>query len=176
MKMLRKYILGLFQILLLAACSSGKTVSPIPKVLTTTDDGAYPAPLSETIPEIAYEVPSPGVDTGVVIGSVVDHKTNKPLMGYSIYLATIIWMTPGPDYSYGVQENSSPHTITDGQGRFAIGSVQPGKYVVMIWTPFQASVVIDSKTGKEVDVVVDAGKTVDLGKLEGIDPLNLPPR
>ncbi len=122
--------------------------------------------------EIIYVVPTPGADTGVVIGTILDISTKKPLGGHTIYLGTIIYMTPAPAHSYVLQETSSPHTYADQDGHFALGNVQPGNYIVMVWTPIGTTVIIDPKTGIELNVVVEAGKTVDLGNIEGINPLN----
>jgi hypothetical protein len=121
--------------------------------------------------EITYIVPTPGTDTGVVIGTIMDESTKKPMGGQTIYLGTIVYMTPAPAHSYVLQENSSPHTFADKDGRFALGNVQPGNYIVMVWTPIGTSVIIDPKTGNELSLVVEAGKTVDLGSIEGINPL-----
>jgi len=144
--------------------------------IRTPESQAYPVPSEVMTPGagVVYAVPSPDQNTGVVIGKIFDEATKKPLGGYTIYLASIIWMTPEPAYSYGVQENSSPHTLADEQGRFAIGNVPPGNYIVMVWTPFSASVIMDPRTGKELDVRVEAGKILDLGDIEGIDPFNSP--
>ena len=121
--------------------------------------------------EIVYVVPTPGDNTGVVIGTILDEATKKPMGGQTIYLGTIVYMTPAPAHSYVLQENSSPHTFADEHGRFALGNVQPGNYIVMVWTPIGASVIIDPRTSSELSVVVEAGKIVDLGSIEGIDPL-----
>lgn len=149
---------------------------PGPGVPAQSSGTPYPMPPTETLPveNIILMIPTPGAGTGVVIGQLLNNKTKEPLKFQSIYLAVKIYLTPGPSYSIGVQEKSSPHTMSDKEGRFAIGNVPPGSYLVMVWTPWQASVVIDPNTNTDLEITVRAGQTVDIGQLEAADPFTKP--
>lgn len=193
-KQLKFLILILF---LLAGCAAlseeSSRLTPVPEMATVdmqlyeiaypgpgTPDAtlrspaAYPAPegVIEIEPTIAVfsSPPTPGNETGVVIGQLISQETGEPLAFYTVYLGTIVHLTPGPDYMYSLQEKSSPHTSADSMGQFALGNVTPGEYILFVWTPFNASVMIDPDTDKELIVNAEAGQTLDLGVLQAIKP------
>jgi hypothetical protein len=101
---------------------------------------------------------------------MLDLNTGEPMRFVHVYLGKKIFLTPGPGYNYGLQEKSSPHTQTDENGRFAIGDVPPGTYLLMIFTPRSASVVMEPNTDREMDVVVEAGETHDVGEVKALPP------
>lgn len=144
---------------------------PAPPTYIAATPRTYPAPDNVTIiPPTPFTVPEPGDDTGVVTGVLIDIETGEPLAFQSVYLGFKIYLTPGPGYSYGLQEFSSPHTITTPDGEFAIGNVPPGEYLLIVFTPFGISVVMQPNSDRELDVVVSAGEVVDLGTMEALKP------
>jgi hypothetical protein len=141
----------------------------------TQEASAYPGPVS-TIATVEYVeepfvVPTPGIDTGVVTGKLVLLGTEQPIIFQHIYLGEKIPLDPGDQYLIGLTEGVSPHAITTSEGLFAIGDVPPGNYIVIQWTPHNAAPFIDQDTGREFEIEVVAGKTFDLGVLEGNDLL-----
>jgi hypothetical protein len=136
----------------------------------------YPEPLgTETSPEEVVEegpftIPEPGEDSGVVVGQMLRYGTDEPLGGYTIYLAELVPLDPGDGYLVSLQQGKSPNAKSYSDGRFAIGDVPPGTYTVVLWTPFDANSVKDEKTGMEIQIVVEAGKTLELGPLEVVWP------
>ena len=110
-------------------------------------------------------IPTPGQATGVVIGRIVSVTTEAPLVAHAVYLGEILPLEPGPEYLVTLQVETSPHTVTDSDGTFALGDVEPGSYPLIIWTPFQSFVVPDDRGEKEMQVVVKAGEVTDLGEL-----------
>ena len=183
----RSSLLSLLLVLFLSSCSRMKTTVPIstteisplspypgPGSPASTITLPYPMPTmeTETVLDVPFVVPTPSNEAGVVTGQLMNDKTKQPLQGQSIYLGQKYFLTPGPAYTIGVQEKSSPHTMSDKEVRFAIGNVPPGKYVVMVWTPWKTSLVIDPKTSQELDVIVQAGQTVDIGQMEAADPFS----
>lgn len=176
-------------VVLLSGCSQAgeETLSPSEDIQSDAGEGTpvpYPYPQPGYVrtlppypideegpgaPPIIYDPPSPNAETGVVIGQLFEIGTNQPLAVHTVYLGEKIPFNPGPGYTLGLQERSSPHTVTDEQGRFAIGGVAPGSYVLMVWTPYAASVVMED-TDKELDVVVEVEKTIDLGRIEAQTP------
>jgi hypothetical protein len=121
--------------------------------------------------DIVYVEPSHGADTGAVKGILIDEDTGEPLSFQAVYLGTKVLMAVGDGFTITVQERTSPQTMSDAEGRFGIGDVPPGPYFVLIWTPFDASIIIDPETGREMEITIEAGQTLDLGELKGINPL-----
>ena len=111
-------------------------------------------------------VPAPGSDTGVVTGSFFSTKMNAPLSQIGVYLGDYMYLTPGPHYLVTIREQGSPHTMSDNQGRFVIDKVPPGKYPLMLYTPFNSLVIPDQKGEKELAVEVKAGQVTDVGELK----------
>jgi hypothetical protein len=115
-------------------------------------------------------IPEPSDTTGVVTGQMLDANTGEPMRFVHVYLGKRIFLTPGPGYTYGLQEKSSPHTQTDENGLFAIGDIPPGTYLLMIFTPHSASVVMEPNTDREKDIVITAGSTLELGEVDALPP------
>lgn len=189
--MKKPYILAVLMIafsLVLAACTGAPTETPpaYPDPAESTAGNAYPypypLPAAEYIPPtrdpsypappptptygITYVVPEVAAGKGVVIGKLVNIDTGEPLVYQKVFLGFKIPLTPGPDYNYGLHEASSPQTFTDDQGRFAIGDVEPGSYIVIAFHPSAISVVMEPNSDQALDVVVSAGQMLDLGQLE----------
>lgn len=151
--------------------SQDSTSYPAPPTYIPATPRTYPSPEGGTIiTATPFTVPTPGSDTGVVTGKLVNVENGEPMAFQTIYLGHKIYLTPGPGYTYGLQENSSPHTNTTPDGEFAIGEVPPGEYILMIFTPFGASVVMQPNSDRELDVVIVAGKVVDLGTMDAVLP------
>lgn len=137
--------------------------TPIPPYPESTEDTPKP-------PEDPFSAPTPVEGKGVVIGQVVDENSGEPLVKKSMFLGEIIPLEPGPNYSIGVHERSSPRAFSNNEGRFAIGDVPPGTYALLVWTPFEATIVQDPETGSDLLVEVSAGQTVELGIIETTSP------
>ena len=169
-------------LLLLAGCNQAESTPEINVVETApypaptpnreTPTLPYPAPTEDPAKPTwtPFSPPKPSEGKGVVIGQVIDEDTGEPLVLNSMYLGEMIPMTPGPDYSIGVHERSSPRAFTGDEGRFAIGDIPPGTYVLLVWTPFRATIVQDPETGSDMLVKVLAGQTVELGIIETKSP------
>ncbi|MFV2043818.1 MAG: hypothetical protein ACC700_11365 [Anaerolineales bacterium] len=145
--------------MLLAGCSqSGSTVI------------AQGEPSSTIAAADPYEgppqIPTPGKDTGVIAGRIVSVTTESPLASHVVYLGEILPLQPGPEYLVTLQVESSPHTTTDSQGYFAFADIEPGSYPLIIWTPFKSLVIPDASGESELQVIVDAGETSDVGELK----------
>jgi hypothetical protein len=137
--------------------------SATPQVYPEPENGEQPAY------EVEFVAPEPGDDTGVVIGQVIDRDTGEPVAFTSIYLGFKILMTP-EGFTYAYQEKSSPHTVTNHEGKFGIADVPPGSYLVMITTPHGMSLLMEPNSDQEFEVRVEAGQTVDIGSHQGLLP------
>lgn len=109
--------------------------------------------------------PTPDHDSGVVVGQLVLRASGSPLALQTVYLGETLPLEPGPGHLIVLREKESPHATTDNEGRFVLANVSPGAYVLIIWTPFQSRVVANMDTGKEFNVTVRAGGTVDIGEV-----------
>jgi hypothetical protein len=111
-------------------------------------------------------IPTPEEDAGVVIGEVFSVTADSPLAGQAIYLGERVPLSPGPGYLVTIQQQASPHVISDEKGRFVFSDIPPGDYPILVWTPFNSYVVPDAKGKRELSVVVEAGKITNLGRIE----------
>lgn len=184
--MTSKLVRLLLLAVVLTACSAIPTASPsttspssaqgteIP-ILKPLAIGEYPYPFEVTEPPLPeylqtpVQIPTPGKDTGVVTGSLKNIEDGEPLKFQTIYLGKKVYLTPPPDYTYHIYQNTSPKTMSDLNGDFAIGEVPEGEYIIMVWTPFGAYVVMDK--GTELMANVKPGQVLNLGVLEAIDPM-----
>jgi hypothetical protein len=175
--MLKRYFLFLLIIMLAAGCAPAATAvstpnqpatSPVeqPTAGPTSPAGVAEADPSNAAPATTLTVPTPGPDAGVIVGTVFSTKMNGPLPNMGVYLGEYMYMTPGPDYLVTIRQESSQHTFTDSEGRFVFDNVPPGKYPILLWTPFSSHVIPDEKREKELVVEVTAGKVIDLDQLE----------
>jgi hypothetical protein len=140
------------------------SLPPVQSPTSTQPPSAAPTP-SGSDPTVITTLPAPGADTGVVTGSVFSTNVNAPLSSVGVYLGEYMYLTPGPDYMITMREQGSPHTLADANGRFVIDKVPPGKYPILLWTPFNSKVVPDAEAKKELVVTVEAGKVTDLGEI-----------
>ena len=146
--------------------------SPTERIVPTDQPKSYPPPeAANSTPQVTYAVPEVTQDNGVVIGQLLDTNTGEPLAFQSVYLGVKIPLTPGPAYNYAIQEQSSPHTVSDAEGRFAMGDVKPGSYILMIYHPSSATVIMEPNSDRELEVIVTAGELLDLGPVKGIPPV-----
>jgi len=183
------FIFYLVFFLLITACTVQKA-DPI----TTTQEQAsvltesYPAPIKSPpqvsdpgypvpTPSIVFEetsgpliIPTPGTGTGVVVGVVYDIEDKTALSNQTIFLGDVIHPTVGTGFSIGIDQAISPNTVTNQDGEFAIGGIKPGEYVIMAWTPFQSSVVLDPATNQPLVIIVEPNKTITLGDLKVTNP------
>jgi len=148
---------------------SGETVDSEFVPSQPPQSNSYPGPSQDNAPvstSTLVVVPTADKDTGVVTGQISFTGTDKPASLQTVYLGYKMLLTPGPDYTIGMTQQGSPHSVTDRQGSFAIGDVPPGNYLILIWSPMGASPVIDSNTGKEMEIVVKAGEVLDIGQVQ----------
>jgi len=187
--MLERIILScflvLFIVLSLGACQqttnsvetqlgrSNPNSSPISQSSIGDDQGSplFEDPYDQTLPKsesTPFVVPTPEQDTGVVTGQLSYSGTDDPVMNNTLYLGFKIYLTPGPDYTYGFTQHGSPRVTTDDEGRFAIGGITPGAYIVLLWSLSGTSMAHYPESSQELEINVEAGKVLDLGRIEVI--------
>lgn len=179
--------LVLFIVLSLGACQqttssvetqlgrSNPNSSPISQSSIGDDQGTklFEDPHGQTLPKsesTPFVVPTPDQASGVVTGQLFYSGTDEPVMNNTLYLGFKIYLTPGPDYTYGFTQHGSPRVTTDDKGRFAIGGIPPGKYIVLLWSLSGTSMAHYPESNQELEINVEAGKLLDLGRIE-VNPL-----
>lgn len=134
--------------------------------VSTIDAGGQSAAVSSAVPSVMTTIPAPDEETGVVTGKVFSTKMNAPLSQIGIYLGEYMYLTPGPGYLVTMTQNGSPHTVADGEGRFALDKIKPGDYPLILWTPFNSHVIHEEEDQtKDLVVTVKAGEVTDLGEI-----------
>jgi hypothetical protein len=146
-------------LILLVGCAQPKSpssspVAPLPNSVSGNPTATFPV----------LVIPKPDANTGVVVGQLVMPDSTIVLAGLPVYLGQILPVEPGPTYMITVQEKSSPHTLSAGDGQFAL-SAPPGEYIFMIWTPVHSLVITNPATKSEWKVTVRAGETTNAGKI-----------
>lgn len=184
--MIKKIVYLLILTLIFTACSqlpqatqitnspgaSKETAYPILKPL---EFEGYPYPFTVTEPpapaylQTPVQAPTPSLDKGVVTGSLRNLEDGEPLQFNTVFLGQKVYLTPAPGYTYHIFQNSSPKTVSDINGDFAFGDVPEGEYIIMVWTPFGAYVIM--KDGTELMAKVKPGQTLELGELNAVDPM-----
>jgi hypothetical protein len=142
--------------------------STAPAVAATPYPGPIEATARPTATSTPIVVPTAAKDSGVVTGFLFLKGSNMktPISDQTVKLGEKVFMTPGPAYIYGLSDRFAPIAVTDGKGQFAMNNVPPKKYIIMVWSPSAMYVVLDPKTGKELEITVEAGKVLDLCNLE----------
>ena len=156
---IRKQVILVF-LLFLIGCAKPTALAPSTE---TPDPGTLAVSPTEALP--TFVIPEPDDENGVVVGQLVMLDSGAPLAGLPVYLGQFLPMDPEPAKMLTVQEKTSPHTTSDGDGNFAL-SAPPGDYVFMIWTQIHSRVVMNPAANEEWKVSVKAGETINVGKIE----------
>lgn len=154
--MLKKaFVVVLMGVMLMAlGCNPSPGVSPL-------DSPVQPAVVS---PEPTYEVPVPASGKGVITGILNIQNTEQPMANVELYLGTHIGASVDTPM-YSLDPSTAPKAMTDENGHFTFKDVDPGFYVIIIWTPFNSFMVHDASTGAELTVNLQADQVFDAGLL-----------
>lgn len=107
-------------------------------------------------------IPTPSETTGVVFGRIMSSIDNSPITFTTIYLGEILQLSDKEGYLFTLQEKSSPHSESDKDGNFVIYDIDPGQYVILLFTPRKSVPIIDEENGKEVVIVIEPNTTLEL--------------
>jgi hypothetical protein len=109
-------------------------------------------------------VPAPDAKTGTVTGKVFSTPADKFYPKAPVWLAEVY--RQGGEGVYVLDHAFSPGVYADEQGVFTITNVAPKEYVIVIGDPDGTYVVIPDEAGKARVWNVEAGKILDVGKLD----------
>jgi hypothetical protein len=135
------------------------SASPLATPANTTIDSPVSTPEPTFIPT---PLPAPGDGLGSVTGRLLDRETGDTITGVAVYLGDIGDVIM-------IQQNSSPHVISDAEGYFALLDVEPKEYAIVLWTPHSSSVP-SAPDGSPYSVKVEAGEVTDMGELRVVRP------
>ena len=131
---------------------------------------SYPISTSKPTEEIepdlipALEIPTPSADSGVIHGMIYSLTNEDPITFTKIYLATKIPVDPGDEYMVSIQENSSPHAQSNGNGEFLITDIEPGEYILVLVTPVSTLPIIDTNN-EQIEFLIKAGELIDFNDI-----------
>lgn len=133
----------------------------------------YPAPATDvpfiqTLPK-NIEIVAPAANLGNVTGRLLEKDNpTKPYIAPGLFLGKMLWSnkTEAPPLA-GFSYKTDPKAIQDQNGNFVLSNIEPGMYVLYIYTPYGAIVIEDPVGGGGSFLYVDvkAGATSDLGEL-----------
>jgi hypothetical protein len=111
-------------------------------------------------------IPTPGPESGVISGKILDSTTGKPFER-NIFLSKNLTsdhpeLPPLISFSY----DSNPRAIQDDAGNFVFIDVPPGNYVLVLWSPADMDFVTEKGTDKPLAIKVEQGKSLDLGVIQ----------
>ncbi|MCX7707463.1 MAG: hypothetical protein N2204_05600, partial [Anaerolineae bacterium] len=160
----RTFLLPVVAFLVLTAgCVPISTeISPLPTpVVESVEATAEPTPTR-------FSVPTPAPDVASVVGRVVaaDTKSPQTLTGMPVRLARVFWNEDRSDGAFVLEGATSPSALIQEDGFFFFQNVVPADYVIVVGDPFGQNAIITEPDGKARVITLEAGKTLDVGKLE----------
>jgi hypothetical protein len=188
--------MGLFLVLLLAACSQPSSISTQGLIPTSEQNMGYPAPQGNITESPSYPAPEfsitenpsyPAPETpmitnpsptfsvdpqlGLVRGRLL--RNNVPVSDVVLDLAEVMKDNTGKDIIAGLDRTKSPNTATDSQGTFVFINVQKGRYALIL--DIITNQFLLNYPGSEDAIImqVEAGNEVNLGDLN-FDDLPVP--
>jgi predicted small lipoprotein YifL len=109
-------------------------------------------------------IPLPADQKATVTGYVFSTPDNKAYPKAPVWLAEVY--RQGGNGVYVLDHAFSPGVYADDQGVFVISDVDPKEYVIVVGNPEGNYVVIPDDTGHARVWNVEAGKILDVGKLD----------
>lgn len=165
---MRNMLICIGVVILLSGC--GPTSSSYPSNAGLPYPGSAGSRVSAgTSPSIV--VPTPVPTKATLTGRIYNSITGQPIVGIMLYLATLLPLTPGPDFFLNLDPANSPHILLPEDGGFVIANVVPGKYALVLWTPRRASHIPDLNDPNQALIVeLIAGQITDLGNVAATPP------
>jgi len=104
----------------------------------------------------------------ILAGKVYTNYTGKlePLKGMVVRLAKVFWNSDKTDGAFVLEGATSPSTITNQQGEFAFGNIEPADYVIVVGNVEGDNEIIAETGGKAKIYNVEPGKILDVGTLK----------
>jgi hypothetical protein len=149
----------LFLAICVMGCNSGRM--PQPGNPYPSNNPVSAPPSVSSFPSV---IPTPLETKGTIIGQLKNNIPSTSLEGLSLYLGTLLPLSPGPDYLINLDLKNAPSTQIREDGKFIFSNVTPGQYALVLWTPRDSPFVQDpNNPEKELIVNVEPGKIIDIG-------------
>jgi len=122
--------------------------------------------VSPTLASNTFTSPVVGSDR-VSITGVLQRNTSSPasVSNAILYLGNVHLDANGTPILAGLDKQTAPRVQTDQSGRFVFTDVSPGTYVLVLDRVYQAFLLNDPTSGKDLLIKLQAGQILDLGKL-----------
>jgi hypothetical protein len=174
-------ILILVTVILIACSEATPTPSPTPEATERPVSQATESPLAmpesplagpesplATPVRAAAIKPEMTASTGAVIGTIRirSASVDKPVANTKVALAPVIQPESGAPRATGYDPANAPQTTSDAEGNFAINTVEPGLYGIIVDGVTAAVMLVDPATDESIIVDVKASEAVDVGLLE----------
>jgi hypothetical protein len=128
-------------------------------------NSAYPHPLEEPVlMATSGPIPAPEENSGIVTGFLLIQ--GKPVVDVSVYLADLLKDDQGNDSIASYDRANSPRAFTDIEGKFVFANIEPKKYGLILDVVLNSYLLSHPKGSGPIFITVEAGKIVDLGKLD----------
>jgi len=116
----------------------------------------------ETFPDKIF-IPNMKDNYGIVIGQLIQ-SDNKPYIPPRLYLGKLLQANEEDMPSLiSFSTENNPEASLAKNGSFIFENVDPGQYVLIIWSPMNTVPIIDNETNSELIVYVEEGELRDLG-------------
>jgi hypothetical protein len=136
------------------------TVSPLTTPVSPLDSPLDPPDSSPVLDNLS----PPDADKATAYGQAVDAVTQEPLSFMSVRLAEVF--RGAEEGAFVLDEATSPGTMTDSEGRFALQNVEPNEYVVIVGDVNVSYGIVATPSGDAQVWDLPAGELVDLGVIE----------
>ena len=147
-----KYLISIFPLILLVACSS----QPIPQATVSGPDAT-------TTP--TKSIPTPSAGAGIVSGKMLLNSASpEPAYPVLLVLAEVIEVDGKPMVA-GFDRSTAPSTLTKSDGAFIFTDVKPGKYALVVDRIMDAFLLNNPKDGGDLLFEVKPGEITDAGTL-----------
>jgi hypothetical protein len=138
-----------------------------PTLFDYTNDLGYPVPPTqpffEDLPE-ALIIPTPGLESGIVVGQLLTPGPGGEPYYSTLYLArTIQTDTEGMPPIIAFSEEEDPVSTQDKTGKFLFVDIPPGTYALALWSPVSSTILQDPESEDYLLFEVTAGEVTDLG-------------
>lgn len=101
---------------------------------------------------------------GGVVGRVVSFPPDWAGLELTVYFARFVSGAREDEGFFVLEPSVHPSTRVDDYGRFQIGTISPGRYVLVVGPTPQDSIAI-SRNNRPLVVEITAGRVLDLGEI-----------
>jgi hypothetical protein len=135
--------------------------APSAPAMTSTAEPASAAPTA-----LSQVIADP--EKATLLGTVLpkDEGGLKPLPGTVMWLAQVHWNADKTDGAFVLNGAESPSATIKDDNSFAFTDVPPGDYAIIVGDPMGVNAIVLAPDGQAKVVTLEAGKTLDVGKLE----------